>query len=330
MTKYFPATHSTLSVKALIAEVLSGYEIPKVSELKFLNIGLNDTYVAQVVGGKKYILRIYRANWRSHSEVAYEIEVLNYLGRQGTPVAQPIRRKDGRFIQPLEAIEGKRYAVLFAYALGTPLTYEEDDNARSFNYGKVAAKIHSSSQDFSSAHTRFSLDLNHLMEEPLVSIGPMLSHRSDDWQYLQKLADVIRDCFAAFPSSELEKGFCHGDLHGGNVHFSKDDAAMVFDFDGCGVGWRAYDLSVWRWSARLREKEKICWEPFLSGYQSERSLSEIDLKAIPLFIGIRHFFLLGIHTSNGQDWGFGWMNDKYFDKAIEFLKAWEEEHLLAK
>ena len=84
-------------------------------------------------------------------------------------------------------------------------------------------------------------------------------------------------------------------------------------------------IAVFRWSTRLRKKEKERWEPFLRGYTKERSLNDIDLKYIPLFIGIRHFWLLGLHTGNGHDFGFGWMNNKYFDRAIKFFRDWDTE-----
>ncbi len=327
MTRYFPTTHSTLSVKALLSEVLQGYDLPTITALKFLNIGLNDTYVARAEDDQKYILRIYRTPWRTLPEVSYEIDALNHLHRRGVAIARPILRKDGKFTCALSAIEGTRYAVLFTYAPGRPIAYEEEDKGKMFHYGKLVATIHSSTQDFSSVHNRFSIDLEHLLDAPLRSIAPMLAHRKGDWHYLQQIADTIRHRFAALPSNDLEEGFCHGDFHPGNVHFVNDETAMVFDFDGCGWGWRAYDVAVFRWSARLREKETLCWEPFLRGYQAVRAIADVDLRAIPLFIGIRHFFLLGVHTGNGQDWGFGWMNEKYFDEAIAFFKAWEAEHL---
>jgi Ser/Thr protein kinase RdoA (MazF antagonist) len=80
----------------------------------------------------------------------------------------------------------------------------------------------------------------------------------------------------------------------------------------------------------LRRKEQERWEAFLCGYTEERSLRTLDIQAVPFFVAIRHVWLLGIHTSNEQDWGFAWMNDQYFDQAVAFLRAWEEEFLTEK
>lgn len=330
MNNYFPVTHSILSVKALITDVLPDYGLGAIVDLRFLNFGLNDTYALKTANGEKYILRAYRAGWRSLSDISYEIDVLNYLSNQGILISKPLPCKDGRFIQTLHAPEGTRYIALFTYAVGKELSYEKEAETKAFNYGKTVAKIHNAVQNFTSQHDRFPLDLDHLIDTPLKSIGPMLSHREEDWDYLQELADKIRHQLSELPSDALEQGFCHGDFHGGNAHVANDETITFFDFDCCGWGWRAYDIAVFRWGARLGEKEKEGWEPFLRGYTEERSLHDIDLQAIPLFIGIRHFWLLGLHTSNGHVWGFGVMNDEYFDRAIKFLRDWDAEYFAGK
>lgn len=330
MSNYFPVTHSILSVKALAADVLPDYGLGALADLRLLNRGLNDTYVLKTADGEKYILRVYRAGWRSPADILYEIDVLNHLSHKGLPISKPLPQTDGQFIRMLSAPEGTRAAVLFTYAVGKNLSYEKVIETEMFNYGQTAAKIHNAVQDFTSPHARFPLDADHLLSTPLKSIGPLLSHRAEDWVYFQHLADKIRRQLVELPSEALEQGFCHGDFHGGNAHITEAGAVTFFDFDCCGWGWRAYDLAVFRWGARLREKEKERWEPFLRGYTAERSLNDLDLQAIPLFIGIRHLWLLGLHTSNGQDWGFGWINDDYFDQAVKFLRDWETEYFAGK
>jgi Ser/Thr protein kinase RdoA (MazF antagonist) len=195
-----------------------------------------------------------------------------------------------------------------------------------FNYGKSVARIHNAMKDFTSQHARFPLDLAYLLDTPLKTIGPVLSYRTDDWAYLQALADKIRNRLAELPSDALEQGFCHGDFNGGNAHIAGDGTVTFFDFDCCGWGWRAYDFAVFRWLARINGQEQERWQPFLRGYSEEKKLNEIDLQAIPLFIAIRNIWILGLHIGNGHDWGFGWLNDKHFDLVIQFMHDWEAEY----
>jgi Ser/Thr protein kinase RdoA (MazF antagonist) len=233
---------------------------------------------------------------------------------------------DGTFIGALSAPEGTRYAVLFSYAPGKELSYDEDVTI-AVAYGSAAGRIHTALDDFESPHDRFSLDLSHLIDTPLASIQPLLAHRADDWRYLLRLADHLREQIAWFPPGALAQGVCHGDFHGWNAHISDDKTITFFDFDCCGWGWRAYDIAVFGWSVKLftREKEQERWQHFVRGYTQEHPLNALDQAVVPLFIGIRHIWLMGMQTSNGQDWGFGWMNDSYFDRALTFLRTWEPE-----
>ena len=133
-----------------------------------------------------------------------------------------------------------------------------------------------------SAQRRFSLDVAHLLETPLKAMQPCLAYRIDDWQYVQKLAD-LRCSLTALPIDALEQGFCHGDMHGGNAHFTDDNIVTCFDFDCCGWGWRTYDVAVFRWGANCERKKRNNGTRFC-GDIDERHLNEVDWQAVPLFM----------------------------------------------
>jgi Ser/Thr protein kinase RdoA (MazF antagonist) len=322
MNNYFPVTHSTLSIKALMADVLPYYDIGTPLECRFLDPGLNDTYLVKTKT-EKYILRVYRRGWRSHSEILYELDVLLHLKRQSVSVSAPVPRKDGKLLHIVSAPEGPRTIVLFTYAPGQEPIYEADKENESYQYGRSVAQIHSETDKFQSQHQRFHLDLEYLLDAPLKSIQPLLLHRPGDWEYLLSLSERLRQHVVNFPLNDLEGGFCHGDFHGGNVHVEQDGTLTFFDFDSYGYGWRAYDIAVFRWAARGSGKEKERWPHFLRGYREVRPISEADIQATPYFVAIRQIWLLGLHAGNGQDWGFGWMDDQYFDEEIKFLREWE-------
>lgn len=329
MTSYFPVTHSTLSVKALLAEVLSWYDIEQPTACHLLHLGLNDSFLVNTQGAS-YVLRAYRTGWRSQSEILYELEALHYLRHAGVSVSVPLIRRDGDLVGVILAPEGQRYLVLFTYAPGREPAYEAEEETESYLYGKLTAQIHASTDTFQSAHQRFALNLDHLLDVPLQSIQPFLSHRSEDWRYLMTLAERLRLHVQDIPLKDLETGFCHGDFHGSNVHLDQDKTLTLFDFDCCGMGWRAYDIAVFRWGARLRGKEKDRWPSFLRGYTEERPLSGRDIVATLYFVAIRHIWLMGLHTGNAQDWGRAWLNEAYFDRALKFLREWEAEYLTEK
>ena len=324
MSEIITVTNSMLSVDALKRIVASSYELADILEIRFLQFGLNDTYLVKTVKLENYILRVYRHDWRSRSDIGYELDALIHLNQKGVSVSVPIPQKDGQLIKDLLAPEGTRLMVLFSYAPGQMIDYGE---VQASAYGRAVAGCHNALQDFSSQHQRFELDLEHLLETPLRIVQPVLEHRKTDLEYLNGLVEKIRQRLEKLPLNQLERGFCHGDFHGANAYIDGGQKITLFDFDCCGVGWRAYELAVFSWDCRLNGREPSAGLAFLRGYEELRNVRELDLKAIPLFIAIRQIWLMGLHFGNAHHFGYGWFGDKYLDHNIKFLKNWELEFL---
>jgi Ser/Thr protein kinase RdoA (MazF antagonist) len=139
------------------------------------------------------------------------------------------------------------------------------------------------------------------------------------------LATKIRHRIEAVQAG-LDFGFCHGDLHGFNAAFDGETVTM-FDFDCCGVGWRAYDIAVYRWLLEMRNLTSN-WKPFLETYQERRPLAQIDLSAVPLFVAARYIWILGLHTGNASFLGRSFMNDQlYWNYWLKLIRDWDEKEL---
>jgi Ser/Thr protein kinase RdoA (MazF antagonist) len=156
---------------------------------------------------EQYILRVYKAKWRTLSDILYEIEMLSYLGQQSAPVSMPVKRIDGTFNRGLKAPEGIRQMVLFTYAKGNEPPLTED---LGYLMGQTTATIHLVSDEFRPQHSRFTLDLEHLIHEPLRLAQPYLAQHQEDWTYLLQLADILSQKIIELAPS-LDWGFCHGD-----------------------------------------------------------------------------------------------------------------------
>jgi len=330
MNNFFPVTFSIVSTQALMTEVLPAYELGAVADCKLQFVGVNDTYKVTLANGGTYFLRVYRSQWRSCDEVAYELEALNHLDRKGVSVARPVPFKDGSFIQVINAPEGPRCVVLFTTAVGKEPDYDKEPEERAYNYGKEVALLHQSSDDFTSAYPRLPLDIDFLYRQTIEPIRPYLSHRPDDWAFLQAYAERFYQRLSDWPPSTLDWGFCHADLQGSHVHVDPEGKMTFFDFDCCGPGFRAYDIAVFRWVSRLKEAEAVWWQPFLRGYLEVRPLSELDIQSIPWFVAGRYLWHVWLHTTNAGDWGHGWLNDEYFDRFLKNLCAVEADYSLAK
>jgi Ser/Thr protein kinase RdoA (MazF antagonist) len=187
MSEVIAVTNSMLSVDALKRIVTSSYDLGNILEVRFLHFGLNDTYLVRTQKLEKFILRVYRHGWRSGSDVAYELDVLIHLRQKGVSVSVPIPQNDGQLMRELLPPEGVRFMVLFSFAPGQTINYDEFQSSA---YGRAVAQTHNAMQDFSSPHQRFELDLEHLLETPLRIIRSFLEHQSDDDELV--MAGLIR------------------------------------------------------------------------------------------------------------------------------------------
>ena len=317
----FPAVHSVLSPTALLAEVLSRYDLENPVHCVFLARGVNDTYLVQS-GTEKYILRVYMAGWRSLSDILYEIDVLLHLQRNDVPASIPVAQRDGNYISVLHALEGNRQVVLFTYAPGRALN--RHDATDSYHHGRAVATIHNATASFTSTHVRTPLDLPYLLDQSLRKIEPLLAYTSADWSYLQALADRLRSQIEQFSLQGLDWGICHGDCHMLNDHINEDSVITFFDFDCCAMSWRAYDLAAVRWSEgfyKMDPDDKL-WNAFLKGYREQRHIAAGDLASIPTFVAVReiwHMALIGwLQPGSG-------IRDFYriMHITVKLLQVWE-------
>lgn len=315
----FPVIYSVLSPEAIITEIIPDYDLPRPVACQYLARGLNDSYLVSTPE-HHFILRVYAQGWRTLTDIAYELDYLLHLAAQGAPVSAPIIQRNGKYIREIAAPEGIRYCALFTYAPGEMPDNNNPDHA--MLYGNGAAQIHKYSDGAICQSNRSPLSLDYLLDESLTTILPLLAHRIEDSDYLRALADRLR--IQVDQLENLEWGFCHGDMTGGNAHIAQNGTITFFDFDFCGKGWRAYDLAVFRWGMGHRSKDPdAAWEAFLKGYFSVRLLAQVDLDATEVFVLVRYIRYLGINTSRGRDIGYGWMNDRFFDHHLGRIRGLE-------
>ena len=324
----FPVIASILSPRAIAKDILPNFGVEGVRECRFYSSGFNDTYRIKTTEGNIFYLRAYRFSWRTLADIQYELDVLNHLKHNNFPAAKPVPYRDGQFFCAVSAPEGMRYLALFTEAPGHEIAYDQEPEKTAQRYGQAVAQMHNALEDFSSPHQRFHLDIEHFIDQPMRNIEPFLSSsRPDDWKYLQHFAETLRRRILAMPTDTLEQGFCHGDLQGYHANVATDGTLTFFDFDCGGWGYRSYDLAVFLWCCRLEDAVAVRWEPFIKSYRENRSVQELDVQAVPLFVCARYLWHMGVHTQNSPDWGIGFLNEKYFDSHLKDLRQAEEDYL---
>lgn len=320
MSEPLRAVASVLETEALERELGASYDLARPVTCTLLSAGVNDTYLV-TADGHPFVLRVYRAGLRARPEVEYELDLLLHLGRRGVPVSTPVQRRDGGWLAELAAPEGWRPAVLFSYAPGKVLTYSEEDGRL---YGRAAAELHGAAEGFHSSAGRAALDVRFLLQGPLQALRPVAERRGL-WVKISEAARELEDRLAALIPG-LTAGICHGDLHGHNVHRDDEGRLTFIDFDFCGPGWTAYDLATFRWAVDLHSADPKPWESFLEGYRQVRPLSEADLAAIPLLVGMRTVWLMGLRSREAA-WQGVQMADRVIDWGAGHLSGWMERGL---
>lgn len=326
-TSYFPAQTSVLSNEALEQIVRKNYSLFAGTAVRchLYRRGMHDTYVVKT-GVRRYYLKVYYHGLRTLKEIEAEVLLLHHLKKEQIRVVEPIIGNDGRYILELHAVEGIRYGVLYDEIQG-----EEGvtDGQVTGQLGAYIASIHNAFDKIASPVHRWHLDEYSLVDRSMQYLKNYASLYSFDYEFLDRIADEAKSKIAAELTKTLPSyGLCHGDLYGGNIRIDHAGNPAMFDFDLCGYGWRAYDISLFvscfglgvgREAMEKRERRR---EDFLNGYAMERSLSQAELDSLYVFTIFRRIFNLGsLYAYFAESWG----HDIFYKNAQEDigrLKDW--------
>lgn len=287
----FPIEYSSLSTKALLELVCSKYSISADACIIFLKRGFNDTYLIES-SSSKYILRIYKHNWRSVESIETELKLLNHLKENGISVSYPISDNQKQFIHSIDAPEGIRYAVLFSYAEGEQIRKLTIEQAELL--GIQTGKIHLLTQNKNLGETAHNYDIEHQFNKTLTTLKPILINHPDEYKYLVQLKGYFTELFSDIDKTQLATGICHCDLQAENFHIAKNNQFTFFDFDFFGEGYLIYDIGVFIWYDHKNKPKEIV-DAFLKGYQTQRKLSEKEIELLPYFSTLRALFQMTLY-----------------------------------
>jgi Ser/Thr protein kinase RdoA (MazF antagonist) len=314
----FPVSYSTLACDGLISQVLPQYPIEAVRGCQFWHRGLSDIYIIETAH-TAYILRVSHHHWRSRSETLFELELLDYLWKQNTPVARALRTKEGRLSVDINAPEGTRYAALFTYAPGQ-VPVGDLNSEQSHTLGATVARLHQVSQQFVTDHDRPPLTLEYLLEQSVDAIAPFLRGCPEDLTFLKNTANHIRSQLADFPKTLPLWGVCWGDPHSGNAHFTPQGDVTLFDFDQCGYGWRIFDIAKFLQVSLQAGLGRRNRDAFLEGYQGITPLTDWEKYTLPAFTQVAQIWAWAIALGTAKLYDYSRLDRSYFSRQLQQLK----------
>jgi len=306
---------SVLSSNSIREIIISLYDIKGINNCELLQSNIHDTY--KVSGDEQsYILKLFKYNWSSLADIQYEIDALNFLKSSISFVSSPLLSKSGHYILKLNVPEGERYLYLSSYVDGEELEYRNSKNA--YIYGQSVAKLHQASENFEPNIYKKKLNVCTMYETAKDALKAFLLGFPEERVFFIKFTNLLTEHVKSFDFNEFEHGFCHGDLHGGNIKYYNNNG-VFYDFDFCGYGLISYDIAAFKWMSMLRNNDEI-WHEFISGYRSIRNLSENELRPILVFVAIRDIWIMYLFINRVDVLGKLYISKPYIEKRMSFLK----------
>ncbi len=81
------------------------------------------------------------------------------------------------------------------------------------------------------------------------------------------------------------------------------------------------------WCCRLKEAVAGRWGAYLSGYRETRSIRDLDVQAVALFVCARYLWHIGVHAQNAPEWGIDFLNPADLETHLKRLKQAEADYL---
>jgi Ser/Thr protein kinase RdoA (MazF antagonist) len=228
-------------------------------------------------------LRLYLNNKnfiRSKEDIYFELDFLEYLFSSNIPVVSPIKGKSNQNHHVL-TLDGKTHTIaLFPFAKGQPIEIELD-NCQAQSLGKIFARMHDASSNYKSSYSRFKLNMENLIEEPLNFIEKYARSYGLCDLFFEKHKHTLKDALHQVPINEDTYGLIHGDPNPSNYHYCQEQGFTLYDFDHCGYGFRIHDLAV----MKLCFPEGV-FHSILSGYESVRPLQDMEKNRLDVYADI--------------------------------------------
>jgi len=316
----FPVTASTLSETDLGQFVRNQYLLSDDFQCKLFRTGVNHTYFISDTE-TKYVVRVYCHQWRTKIEIEAELALLNLLKSNDLSVSYPISDRDGRLIQEIHAPEGLRYMVLFSFASGEKMRFMSNETC--FAIGALMAKIHLVTAGKSSDRVYYDTEI--LFDQSYTQLNKYFSAALDEMKYLKEIGSKIAATFDRFDLAETQIGIVHLDIWYDNLSVNREHEITIFDFDNCGNGLLVLDVGYFCKQLFFIESDKMVYESkvqsFLSGYQTQRPLSDTEIRLIPEAGAAIFAFYLGVQAQR-FDWSNIFLTENYLKMFVGRIKTW--------
>jgi Ser/Thr protein kinase RdoA (MazF antagonist) len=262
---------------------------------------------------KRYVLKLYRA---FDSENALRaVQIIHYLKQKDYPVVAIVPTGSGSLHATVETPRGPSVAVLFEFVEGA----EPDLATEITRLGRQVGRLHALMQEYPEPLIRRGKDF---YVDRFITILHTLAYNPGR---IDEIAAYGRDLWDRL--ERLPAGFCHGDLHTGNMRQAGPGRYVLFDFDAASRTRSLIDVATLcdgsdfnRFDASAYSRTMRLFERFYRGYREEREMSGAEIAALFDFIPIRHYELIATIT---RCQGLGELSTAFLDEQYDWLMRWK-------
>ncbi len=300
-----------------LREILNACYPIRVDQIHLHRDMIGYVYLAESVkrrNTKRYILKLYRPF--DTENALRSIGILEYLRKQDYPVATIVPTRAGASHVVIETPQGMSVAILFDYLDGP----EPDLKTEIVDLARQVGRLHQVMEMYPHLLPRRGKDfyvdryLNILqaLDYPQSRINDLAAYGSQCWSRIER----------------LPIGFCHGDLHTGNMRQSGPGRYVLFDFDIASRTHPLVDVATLcdgsnfnRFDASAYDHTRQIFERFYQGYRQVREMSDAEIAAIYDFIPVRHYEIIATIT---QCQGIKKLSRAFLDEQYDWLMRWRD------
>ena len=263
-------------------------------------------------GNEKYFLKIIDNAFLNTA--IQSIDIQQYLIKNDFPVPKIINTKENS----LYFINENQLFVLYEYIDG--IEPNLDDNAEKI--GNLVGKLHKLMSSYSSELTTHNKEF---FVDRYIDILRK-KHYSD-----KKLNEYIEIGNSLWNSvKDLPYGFCHGDLHRGNLLKTPESKIYILDFDTACTAPQLFDIAVicdttdyFNFNVKEFYHTTEIFNQFMKSYSKYNQLN-FDIKQFYEFIALRHFQL---QATIVEIYGLNCIDEQFIDKQLGWIKQWRNIYL---
>lgn len=128
---------------------------------------------------------------------------------------------------------------------------------------------------------------------------------------------------------DLPRGYCHGDMHDGNIRKDTDGKLYIHDFDTSCEGFPMYDVTLicdmtkyFDFDQCNFDKSNEVLSRFVPEYKKYSNLSQVELDAFHDLIAIQHF---ATQATIMEIFGLDCIDEADMDNQLDWLYKWRDQ-----